>query len=61
MTVLHSDIEEPVGHDTCVRVLEQRVLTVGALLRVNDLLHDELRRNWTKHVIPIKVNAVDLL
>ena len=60
VTVLHSDIEEPVGHDSCVRVLEKRVLAVDALLRVNDLLHDELRRK-TKHVIPIKFNAVDLL
>ena len=61
VTVLHSDIKEPVGHDSCVRVLEKRVLAVDALLWVNDLLHDELRRNWTKHVIPIKFNAVDLL
>ena len=61
VTVLHSDIEEPVGHDSCVRVLEKRVLAVDALLRLNDLLHDELRRNWTKHVVPIKLNAVDFL
>ena len=61
VTVFHLDKEEPVWHDTRRWVHEKRLSAIGALLRMQDLLHDEASGDWAKHVVSVKFDAVCLV